>query len=166
MTHRFSFIVICGTLLWCALAYPSLSRAADEAADAGGVVWTAIIPDAFPRFVYTWRMGPDGTYREDGRDGRTGTAIQATLSGHWSVDGAHMVLRQQDLPYVFDGVVLGGLYSGTLYFNGRAISRFCAAKGDAAPDHCSAGPGVAETPRSVLPLPSMPGDGGLLRRAS
>ena len=56
-----------------------------------------------------------------------------------------MVLRQQDQPFVFDGVVLGSLYAGTLYFNGRAVSRFCAAKGDEAPKRCDAQPGVAMT---------------------
>lgn len=141
MIRRFFFITVCA-IACCVLAQASLSRTADEA-DSGYAVWTAIIPDAFPRFVYTWQMASDGTYREDGRDAVTRAAIQATLAGHWSVDGAHMMLRQQDLPYVFDGVVLGGLYAGMLYFNGRAISRFCAARGDTAPDRCNAAPGVA-----------------------
>ena len=106
-------------------------------------MWTAIIPDAFPSYVYTWRMKSDGTYREDGRDAATGTPIQSTLSGRWNSEGPRMVLRQQDLPYVFDGVVLGSLYTGTLYLNGRPVSRFCAAKGDEAPKRCDAGQGVA-----------------------
>ena len=108
--------------IWCVLAscwhaQPSLAREASEGASI--TVWTAIIPDAFPRYVYTWRMKGDGTYREDGRDAATGAPIQSTLSGRWNSEGPRMVLRQQDVPYVFDGVVLGSLYTATLYFNGR-----------------------------------------------
>jgi hypothetical protein len=130
-------------VVWCVLlcASPAFPLEASERPDS--VVWTAIIPDAFPRYIYTWRIGSDGTYREDGRDASSGKAIQDTLSGQWSVEGARMVLRQQGLPYLFDGVVLGGLYRGTLYHNGRPVSRFCAARGEAAPKRCSEGPGVA-----------------------
>jgi hypothetical protein len=142
MTRRFSLFIVCCMLLGCALISPSASREAADAPD--GVIWTAIIPDAFPRYIYTWRVNADGTYREDGRDATTGAAIQATLSGRWSVDGPRMILRQQGLPYVFDGVVLGGLYTGTLYMDGRAISGFCAAKGEHAPDNCGPRPGVAQ----------------------
>ena len=132
--------------IWCVLAscwhaQPSLAREASEGASI--TVWTAIIPDAFPRYVYTWRMKGDGTYREDGRDAATGAPIQSTLSGRWNSEGPRMVLRQQDVPYVFDGVVLGSLYTATLYFNGRPVSRFCAAKADEAPTRCDAGQGVA-----------------------
>jgi hypothetical protein len=141
MTRRFSLLIICCMLLGCAWISPSTSREAVDAPD--GVIWTAIIPDAFPRYIYTWRVNADGTYREDGRDAATGAAIQATLSGRWSVDGPRMILRQQGLPYVFDGVVLGGLYTGTLYMDGRAISGFCAARGDRAPDNCGPKPRVA-----------------------
>lgn len=143
MTRRLSLFAIsmwC-VLLWCLHANPSLSQQAAEAPQ--GVVWTAIIPDAFPRYIYTWHISPDGTYREDGRDAATGAAIQAALSGQWSVDGPRMILRQRDLPYVFDGVVLGGLYTGTLYLNGRFASQFCAAKGESAPQSCGKKPGVA-----------------------
>ena len=140
MRRRFFLIAV-----WCALlclgANPSSSREAAEGLD--GVVWPAIIPDAFPRYVYTWHLLADGTYREDGRNAATGAAIQATLSGQWSVDGPRMILRQRDLSYVFDGVVLGGLYTGTLYFSGREVSRFCAAKGESAPKDCGEKPGVA-----------------------
>jgi hypothetical protein len=62
-----------------------------------------------------------------------------------------MILRQRDLSYVFDGVVLGGLYTGTLYFSGRAISRFCAAKGESAPEGCGEKPGVALLGEPVPP---------------
>jgi hypothetical protein len=109
------------------------------------VVWTAIIPDGFPRNVFTWRLRPDGAYEEDGRDALTGKSIQPTLSGRWTVEGARMILLQDDIPYVFDGVVVGDHYSGTLYLRGRKVSRFCAVKGEAMPqpceveDHASAG---------------------------
>ena len=142
------FSVLC-VLASCWHAQPSLAREASEGASI--TVWTAIIPDAFPRYVYTWRMKGDGTYREDGRDAATGAPIQSTLSGRWNSEGPRMVLRQQDVPYVFDGVVLGGLYAGTLYFNGRPVSRFCAAKGDAAPTRCDAGPGVASAQSGTAP---------------
>lgn len=118
-----------------------LSR--NAAADVDDVVWTAIIPDAFPRYVYTWRMSPDGGYREDGRDAASGKPIQATLSGHWNLDGARMILRQEGYPFVFDGVVVGNTYAGTLYLNGRSVSHFCAAKGETPPERCGRGAGVA-----------------------
>jgi hypothetical protein len=54
-----------------------------------------------------------------------------------------MQLNQDDQPFVFDGVVLGGLYTGTLYFHGHAYSHFCAAKGEAAPKSCDTSRGVA-----------------------
>jgi hypothetical protein len=135
-------------LIWWALfaAVGARSSLALEGSTSAATVWTAIIPDAFPRFVYTWRMKDDGTYREDGRDEAKGTPIQPTMSGHWSRDGSRMLLKQDDQPFVFDGVVLGGLYTGTLYFHGRATSRFCAAKGDAAPKRCEISPGVAMIP--------------------
>jgi hypothetical protein len=135
-------------LIWCALfaAVGARSSLALEGGTSAAAVWTAIIPDAFPRFVYTWRMKDDGTYREDGRDEAKGTPIQPTMSGHWSRDGSRMLLKQDDQPFVFDGVMLGGLYTGTLYFHGRATSRFCAAKGDAAPKRCEISPGVAMIP--------------------
>jgi hypothetical protein len=134
-------LAVLSVVTWCWHTEPSLAREADEGASI--TVWTAIIPDAFPRYVYTWRMKGDGTYREDGRDAATGMPIQTTLSGRWNSEGPRMALHQQDLPYVFDGVVLGSLYTGTLYFNGRPVSRFCAAKGDEAPKRCDAGQGVA-----------------------
>ena len=126
----------------CSLAATAtLAQGATQ--EAPGTVWTAIIPDAFPDDVFTWHMTPDGRYREDGRDASTGRPIQPTLSGRWSREGARMILRQDDLPYLFDGVVLGNLYGGTLYFAGRAASRFCAAKGEQPPAHCDSGAGVA-----------------------
>jgi hypothetical protein len=123
-------------LLAVALCNPVRSEAAET-------LWTAIIPDAFPNYVYTWRMSDDGVYREDGRDDLTGKPIQPTLSGHWSREGAHMELRQDSLPFRFDGVVIGNLYGGTLYFNSVARSRFCAARGETPPERCASAPSVA-----------------------
>jgi hypothetical protein len=102
------------------------------------VIWTATIPDAFPRNVYTWRLRPDGTYGEDGRDVLTGEPVQPTLSGRWTVDGTRMILRQDGIRYVFDGVVVGDRYSGTLYLGEQRMSRFCAVKGETVPQHCEA----------------------------
>jgi hypothetical protein len=62
-----------------------------------------------------------------------------------------MMLRQQGMPYVFDGVVLGNVYSGTLYLEGRSHSRFCAAKGPKAPERCSKAAEVATMPAQTLP---------------
>ena len=141
------FAVLC-VVPWCWYAEPSPAREASEGASI--TVWTTIIPDAFPYYIYTWRMRGDGTYREDGRDAATGTPIQSTLSGRWNSEGPRLVLRQQDLPYVFDGAVLGNLYTGTLYYNGRAVSRFCATKGDEAPKRCDAEQGVANVESAAV----------------
>ena len=132
-------------LIWCALlcALPAHQSLALEGSETAPTTWTAIIPDGFPGFIYTWHMTDDGTYHEDGRDETKGTPIQPTLSGHWSRDGSRMLLQQDGQPFVFDGVVLGGLYNGTLYLGGRSYSRFCAAKGDVAPKRCEISPGVA-----------------------
>jgi hypothetical protein len=136
-------------LMLCALLCNPARGGRTEQADDGeaGAVWTAIIPDAFPDYIYTWHMKGDGSYREDGRDAARGKPIQPTLSGHWNREGPHMVLRQDDQPYLFDGVVLGNLYAGTLYFGGNARSRFCAARGEAPPEHCAAAPSVADARR-------------------
>jgi hypothetical protein len=141
MTGRLFLLATWCALLWCLQVDRILSREAGTAADA--TVWTAIIPDAFPRYVYTWRMSPDGNYREDGRDGASGRPIQAMLSGHWSLDGARTMLRQEGYPFVFDGVVVGNSYSGMLYLDSRSFSRFCAAKGKKPPERCGSEAGVA-----------------------
>jgi hypothetical protein len=133
-------ILLCATL-WPMSASPVQSRETNDAQP--DTIWTAIIPEAFPRYIYTWRFRADGTYREDGRDAMTGTAIQQTLSGSWNREGTRMILRQADQPFVFDGAVLGDLYVGTLYFGGRAISPFCAAKGEQAPTRCASTAGIA-----------------------
>jgi hypothetical protein len=95
-------------------------------------VWTVFIPDGFPWNTYFWRLKPDGTYAEDGRDTLTGKTIQQTLSGRWTVVGTRMILRQDTLGYVFDGTITGDQYSGILYLGTQTFSRFSATKGDAA----------------------------------
>lgn len=143
MLRRFAILMLCALL-----CDPAQGGRAEQADDGeAGAVWTAIIPDAFPNYIYTWHMKGDGSYREDGRDAARGKPIQPTLSGHWNREGPHMVLRQDDQPYLFDGVVLGNLYAGTLYFGGSARSRFCAIRGEAPPEHCAAAPSVADAGR-------------------
>jgi len=135
MNQRLAILAVCCAILRLAQAVPaSALQAADAQADA---IWTAIIPDAFPDHIYTWRLVADGTYREDGREALTRKPIQPTLAGRWRRDGAQMILRQDDLPYVFDGVVLGDLYSGTMDFGGRFASRFCARRGEQPPSRCN-----------------------------
>jgi hypothetical protein len=141
MVRLLSIVIFC-----CAVLASLRSEAAftGEVSDAqAGTVWTVLIPDAFPRFVFIWHVNADGSYAEDGRDAATGRPIQSTLHGHWSRDGARMILRQDGLPYVFDGVVLGNLYAGTMYFDVRSSSRFCAARGEQPPDHCGPPQGIA-----------------------
>jgi hypothetical protein len=142
MRRRLAFLMLC-TLL-CSPAQGGRAEQADDG--EAGAVWTAIIPDAFPNYVYTWHMKSDGSYREAGRSAATSKPIQPTLSGRWNREGPRMVLRQDDQAYVFDGVVLGNLYAGTLYFGGTACSRFCAARGETPPDHCAA-PSIAMNER-------------------
>lgn len=98
--------------------------------------WTAIIPDAYPGNIYTWRLKEGGTYEEEGRRGATGATVQATLVGRWSADGPAMTLRQDGLPFVFIGSVTGERYSGMLTLHGRSVSRFCAREGDTPPESC------------------------------
>ena len=138
----FAFALLCA--FFCALPARPGSAVESSEADEAGAIWTAIIPDAFPGYIYTWRMKDDGSYREDGRDSHTGRPIQTTLSGRWSREGSRMTLRQDGVPYVFDGVTLGNRYSGTLYFGGRSRSRFCAIRGEKAPDRCDAVPSIAK----------------------
>jgi len=103
---------------------------------AAFVAWTAIIPDGFPRNIYSWRLKPDGSYEEDGRSALTGSPIQETLFGRWAVQGSRMVLRQTGIRFVFDGTVSGNTYTGALYLDGEWFSRFCAEKGEEVPRHC------------------------------
>src|SRR6185437_11527849 len=76
-----------------------------------------VIPEAFPGIVYTWRLNPDGSYAEDGRYAN-GAPAQPTMSGHWSRQGGHMTLRQNNFGYVFDGDVSGRRYQGVLFQDG------------------------------------------------
>jgi hypothetical protein len=93
-------------------------------------IWTAIITRGFPHDVFTWHLKADGSYGEDGRDA-TGASIQPTLTGHWTVSGHRMMLRQDGIAYVFDGEI-----AGTVYFNGVPVARFCALKGDKPSPDC------------------------------
>jgi hypothetical protein len=143
MQRLLALLTLCALL--CSPAHGGRTEQTDDGET--GAIWTAIIPDAFPNYIFTWHIKGDGSYREDGRDAARGKPIQPTLSGHWNREGPHMVLRQDDQPYVFDGVVLGNLYAGTLYFGGSARSRFCAIRGEAPPEHCAAAPSVADARR-------------------
>jgi hypothetical protein len=123
--------------VWLALALGIVPAAAADRGVAGS--WTVLIPDAFPQFIYTWRIAADGSYDEDGRESTTGRRIQETLHGRWSVEGEKLILRQIGISYVFDGTLSGASYAGNLYLAGRPVSRFCAAKGETAPKRCSTG---------------------------
>jgi hypothetical protein len=54
--------------------------------------------------------------------------MQSTVSGRWSLTGVHLVFRQNDEGYVFDGTVAGGCYIGRLSLEGKDISSFTARK--------------------------------------
>src|SRR5258708_5712780 len=111
-------------ILWVGLAL-ALGIAPAAAAE-GGVAgsWTVLIPDAFPNFMFTWRIAADGNYDEDGRDSVTGRPIQQTFHGRWTLEGERLVLRQTEYNYVFDGTLSGTSYAGNLYFEARLVSRF------------------------------------------
>jgi hypothetical protein len=85
-------------------------------------------------------LKPDGTYAEDGRDSDTGVRIQQTLTGRWTVEGSQIVLRQDEIKYVFRGVVVGDRYSGSLYLNAELVSDFCAISGNAVLPSCKGQP--------------------------
>lgn len=91
-------------------------------------VWVVTIPRAFPGQVFTWNVASDGTYREDARAARNGARMQNTVSGKWNLTGVHLVFRQDDEGYVFDGTVAGGCYIGRLSLEGKDISSFTARK--------------------------------------
>ncbi|MGH6642961.1 hypothetical protein [Hypericibacter sp.] len=119
---------------------------APAAADNGGVAgsWTVLIPDAFPNFIFTWRVAADGRYDEDGRDSATGRPIQPTFHGRWTLEGESLILRQAEYDYVFDGTLSGTSYAGDLYLEGVLVSRFCAAKGETAPKRCWNAPLISD----------------------
>jgi hypothetical protein len=108
---------------------PALAQAPTQvqAASAEGV-WVVTIPRAFPGQVFTWNVAADGTYREDARAARNGARMQNTVSGKWNLTGVHLVFRQDDEGYVFDGTVAGGCYIGRLSLEGKDISSFTARK--------------------------------------
>lgn len=109
-------------------------RSAEQGAAAG--VWTGIIPDGYPVFVYTWRLKTDGTYVEDGEHFLTKARVQPTLSGRWTVTGTHMTMTQDTVGFVFEGTLRDDRYYGMLYLKGGKYSRFCAIKGTVAPTSC------------------------------
>jgi len=131
-------------LAFVAALLSSASAGSPEGKNDIAGTWTAIIPDAFPDYVYTWTLNEDGTYAEDGHDARTGTPIQKTLTGRWSMEGTRLILRQDNVSFVFDGTLAGNQYWGRLYLDGRDLSQFCGARGSDAPEHCKNG-GVADT---------------------
>lgn len=134
--------------LLCALClFPA--QAADTTDDVTGD-WTLIIPDAFAGIVYSWRINADGTYQEEGWDRETGRPIQTTLSGRWSADGKKIKLAQEGIPYMFEGSRTGRSIAGTLYLNGKNVSRFCALKGETPPDRCDQS--VATRDRAAQPF--------------
>lgn len=106
---------------------PALAQQQQRAGAAEGV-WVVTIPGAFPGQVFTWNVASDGTYREDARNARNGARMQNTVSGKWSLTGVHLVFRQDDEGYVFDGTVAGGCYIGRLSLEGKDISSFTARK--------------------------------------
>ena len=130
------------TAAWLALAIAMVPAAADNLGVAG--IWTVLIPDAFPKFIFTWRIAADGSYDEDGRNSATERRIQPTFHGRWTLEGERLVLRQTEYNYVFDGTLSGTSYAGDLYLEGVLVSRFCAAKGETAPKRCWQAPLISD----------------------
>jgi hypothetical protein len=127
---------------WLALAIGMVPAAADNHGVDG--IWTVLIPDAFPRFIFTWRIAADGSYAEDGRNSATDRPIQPTFHGRWTLEDERLVLRQTEYNYVFEGTLSGTSYAGNLYLEGVLVSRFCAAKGEAAPKRCWNAPLISD----------------------
>jgi hypothetical protein len=123
-------------VLLAALAVFPAHAGDKRAADDPTGVWTLVIPESFPDFVYVWRINADGTYQEEGWARETGTSIQPTLTGRWTTDGKKLTLSQEGIPYVFEGSRIGRAINGRLYLNGKGVSRFCAQQGDTPPDRC------------------------------
>jgi len=96
--------------------------------------WTVTIPQAFPLHVFNWIIAPDGTYQEDGRNAMNGR--RTLVAGRWTVEGVHVVLRQSNEDFVFDGTVSGGCFIGRLFHNGKNISSFTARKSGATVRNC------------------------------
>jgi hypothetical protein len=100
-------------------------------------VWTAVIPQGFPRNIYTWHLKAIGAYSEDGRDALSGAPVQSTLTGHWRRAGGHMMLQQDGIDYRFEGDIVGDEYLGVVYLDGKRFSRFCALRGKMPPRTCA-----------------------------
>lgn len=96
--------------------------------------WTVTIPQAFPLHVFNWIVAPDGTYQEDGRNALNGR--RTLVAGNWTLQGVHVVMRQSNEDFVFDGTLAGGCYIGRLFHNGKNISSFTARKRGAAVRNC------------------------------
>ena len=60
MQRLIAFLMLCALL--CSPAQGGRTEQADDG--EAGAVWTAIIPDAFPNYIYTWHIKGDGSYRE------------------------------------------------------------------------------------------------------
>ena len=106
----------------------ALAQGPTQAQGGAEGVWVVTIPAAFPGQVFTWNVAADGTYREDARAARNGARMQNTVSGKWNLTGVHLVFRQDDEGYVFDGTIAGGCYIGRLSLEGKDISSFTARK--------------------------------------
>ncbi len=96
--------------------------------------WTVTIPQAFPLHVFSWIIATDGTYQEDGRNAMNGR--RTLVAGRWTVEGVHVVLRQSNEDFVFDGTVSGGCFIGRMFHNGKNISSFTARKSGATVRNC------------------------------
>jgi hypothetical protein len=93
-------------------------------------LWTVVIPDGFlgtPMFGGSNLMGP--TLKMAATMPRE-NQFNERCRGRWTIEGARMILRQDTLGFVFDGIIAGDQYSGTLYLGTRPHSRFSATKGD------------------------------------
>lgn len=124
--------------LLIAASFFSAAAFAQTAKEPSAMVWTGIIPDAFPGETYTWQLMPDFTYIETAIDEASGQSIQTPLSGQWDITHGMMYLDQDSLGYAFVGQIDNDMVHGTLYQYGRVLSEFCALKGENPPQDCDA----------------------------
>jgi len=136
MTRAFTLLAVLVLALSTIGPAPAAERFRSVEQGAASGVWTGIIPDGYPVNIYTWRLRTDGTYVEDGEHFLTKARVQPTLSGRWTVSGAHMTMTQDTVGFVFEGTLRDDRYYGTLYLKGGKFSRFCALKGTVAPTSC------------------------------
>ncbi len=68
----------------------------------------------------SWPTAPIARTRVQARNG---ARMQNTVSGKWNLTGVHLVFRQDDEGYVFDGTVAGGCYIGRLSLEKEKTSR-------------------------------------------